>query len=184
MRRFAVCVLLFFLAGCSENKEINDGLELRTRLLQSRECSFSVCINVDYGQQLYNFSMDCIADQQGNIRFTVTEPETISGICGQISSDGGALMFDNVALDVGLLADNQLSPVSAPWILMNTLRSGCLTSACREDGMIRLSLDDRYEEDALHLDVWLDTDNLPQHADILHNGIRVLSLDVKNVVIV
>ncbi len=177
-------MLFLFLTGCSATNEMNTGLALRSRLLQAQSCSFSVCINVENREQLYGFSADCRVDPKGTVTFTVTEPDTISGISGVISAEGGKLTFDDTALDFGLLADDQLSPVSAPWILMNALRSGCITSACSEENGIRLSVDDGYEEDSLRLDIWLDSNNLPEHADILHNGRRILSLDVSNFVIV
>lgn len=184
MKRFAVCLLLLFLTGCSESKELNEGMQLRSRLLQAETCSFSLGVHAESGQQLYSFSMDCRADSSGNIAFTVTQPATISGISGKLSASGGAVTFDDTALDFPLQAENQLSPVSAPWILMNTLRSGYITSACREDGSVRLSMDDSFEEDALRLDIWLDEARLPGHADVLENGRRILSLDVSNFVIV
>lgn len=184
MKRFAVCLLLLFLTGCSESKEINEGMQLRSRLLQAENCSFSLCIDAEMDRQMYRFSMDCRADSSGNIDFTVTQPETISGISGKLSAAGGAVTFHDTALDFPLQAEHQLSPVSAPWVLMNTLRSGYITSACREEGSVRLSVDDSFEEDALRLDIWLDADQLPKHADVLENGRRILSLDVSNFVIV
>lgn len=183
MKRCAVCILFLLLTGCSENDELQAGMELRSKLLQASGCAFSVSAAADYGSELYSFSMDCTADRQGEIAFTVTQPESISGISGKLHSDSGELIFDNTALHFPLMADQQLSPVSAPWILLNTLRSGCITSACEEEGIIRLSVDDRYEEDALRLDIWLDEGQLPVHADILQEGRRILSLDVKNFVI-
>ena len=72
--------------------------------------------------------MDCKADSSGNLTFTVVKPETISGITGTLSGDGGNLTFDDTALHFELMAENQLSPVSAPWILIKTLRNGYITS--------------------------------------------------------
>ncbi len=184
MKRWAVCFLLLFLTGCSGDKEIDEGMKLRSRLLQAEKCSFSLCIDAESGEQLYAFSMDCIADSSGSISFTVTQPETIFGISGTLSSAGGAVTFNDTALDFQLHSEDQLSPVSAPWILMNTLRSGYIASACTEDGSVRLSVDDSFREDALRLDIWLDAAQLPEHADVLQNGRRVLSLDVSNFVIV
>ena len=77
------------------------------------------------------------------------------------------------------IADEQIAPVSAPWILIRTLRSGYITSACREEEKIRLSINDNYEEDSLRLDIWLDADNLPEHAEILFDGRKILSVNVR-----
>ena len=125
--------------------------------------------------------MDCTGDAQGNVTFRVRAPETISGISGKIDRQGGALTFDDTALYFNLLADEQLSPVSAPWVLMKALRGGYITSAGMEDGQLRVSVNDSYEEDALNLDVWLDDGDIPQRADICYAGKRILSLKLENV---
>ena len=110
----------------------------------------------------------------------MTAPETISGITGKIDSEGGKLTFDDVVLHFDLLTDEQLSPVSAPWILLKTLRGGYITSAGLEEEKIHLTVDDSYDDDALQLDIWLDEKDLPQRAEVLYDGRRILSLDVKS----
>ena len=97
-----------------------------------------------------------------------------------MDGEDGTLTFDDVALHFPLLADNQVTPVSAPWLLLKTLRSGCLTSGGTSGELIRLSIDDSYDDDALHLDIWLDSQNLPVKAEILFRERKVLSLDVTN----
>ena len=180
MKRLAVCLALLFLTGCSESSELREGIELRSRLLQASQCSFSVSIQADFGDTLSEFAMDCTGDEEGDLAFTVTAPESIAGISGTLSGSGGKLTFDDTALDFGYLADGELSPVSGPWIFLNTLRSGNITSACKEEEKIRLSVNDSYEEDALRLDIWLDESNLPVFADVLCNGRRILALTVRN----
>lgn len=176
-----VLVLLILLTGCSNaSKEIERGMALRSKLLKAESCAFDAAITADYGDKVYTFAMSCEGDSQGNLTFTVSEPETISGITGSISDSGGRLTFDDTALQFDLMADDQVTPVSAPWIFLKTLRSGCITSACMEDGMLRLSIDDSYDEDALHLDIWLGSGDLPVRAEILYDGRRILSLDVTN----
>ena len=63
---------------------------------------------------------------------------------------------------------------------MKTLRAGFITSAGSEEKMTRLSIDDRYEDDALHLDVWLEESGTPVKAEVLYRERRILSMDVKN----
>ena len=172
---------MVLLTGCSgPPEEMETGLQLRTRMLQASGCSFDATITADYGNQVHTFSMACAADSIGDISFTVTEPEPISGICGKLSGRGGELTFDDTVLAFELLADKQLSPISGPWIFLKTLRSGYLTSACKEDGQIRLSLDDSYEDEPVRVDIWLNYDNKPEHADVLHEGRRILTVAVAN----
>ena len=179
----SILLILFFLllSGCHRKPdEIQIAMELRSKLLQSDQCHFAANILADYGDKIHEFSMDCIADSNGNMTFTVLRPDSISGITGQLSKDGGKLTFDDVALHFGLMADEQISPISAPWILITTLQGGNIISACTEDGMIRLSIDDSYEEETMRLDIWLDEEKKPACADILYAGRRILSIDVAN----
>lgn len=185
MKKLALlAVLCLTLCGCSNtSREIDTGMALRSRLLKAESVSWDADITADYGDEFYTFSMGCRGDSQGNVSFTVTGPDTIAGISGSLGAQGGKLTFDDTALAFELLADHQLSPVSAPWILLTTLRSGCLTSACAEEDRIRLSIDDSYRDDALHLDIWLDSEDRPAQADILYGQRRILSLAIKNFVI-
>ena len=172
-------VALLF-TGCSgKNQELERGLRLREKLLKAESVSFQADISADYGDTLQLFSMVCQADDKGAIRFEVTAPDTISGITGSLSEEDGMLTFDDVALHFELLTDDQLSPVSAPWILLRTLRSGYLSSAGMEGEELRLTIHDSYEEDALQLDIWLDRQDIPQRADVLYDGKQILSLAVK-----
>ena len=156
-------------------------MALRTRLLQASSCTFDAEITADYGEMLHVFRMNCTADTQGSVSFRVTAPESIAGITGTLSKEGGALTFDDTALYFDLLADEQLSPISAPWVLIRALRGGYLTSAGVENELLRVSVNDSYDSDALNLDVWLNSEDMPQRADICYAGKRILSLKLENV---
>lgn len=177
----AIFLSLFLLSGCSsQNRELERGIQLRTQLLGSNCCSFDADITADYGDKVYSFSLQCQADNKGDIRFSVTKPDSIAGIQGTVDGTDGTLTFDDVALHFPLLADNQVTPVSAPWLLIKSLRSGYITSAGAGKELLRLSIDDSYADDALHLDIWLDPSNIPVQGEILFRERKILSLDVKN----
>ena len=78
------------------------------------------------------------------------------------------------------MADGQLAPVSAPWLLMKTLRSGYLTSAGMEGELLRITIDDRYEEDALTADIWIDSENCPVRGEFLWQGRSILTILVED----
>lgn len=181
MKRF-LCIFCFLvlLTGCAGSDDSMDrAMALRAKLL-AQSAAFDAVITADYGDKTYSFGASCSVDTQGALTFTVAEPQTIAGITGSISATGGKLTFNDQALAFELLADGQVTPVSGPWILMNTLRSGYLTSCGLEDSRIRLAIDDSYEDDALHLDIWLDENDLPARGEILWQGRRILSIEVKN----
>ena len=167
------------MSGCADaSNEIRRAMALRDRLL-SNGCSFEVDITADYGDKIHNFSVSCQADDRGDFSFSVIHPESIAGITGTIRDAVGNLTFDDTALCFSLLADDQITPVCAPWIFLKTLRSGYLTAAGAEEEGLWLTIDDSFEEDALHVDVWLDGEDMPVRGEILYDGRRILSLDVK-----
>ena len=180
MKRWTwILALLLTLAGCGfDNPELDRAMKLRTDMLASN-CEFQAKVTADYGDVIQTFSMACHSDTAGELTFTVTEPESIGGITGTVSEEGGRLTFDDQALAFELLADGQLSPVSGPWVLMKTLRGGYVTACGMEDGRLRLAVEDSYEDDALRLDIWLDENDLPLRGEILWDGRRVLTVEVE-----
>ena len=158
-------------------------MALRAKLLPA-SVSFDAEITADYGDAIHTFCVFCEGDNQGNLGFRVTSPETIADITGRIVSGEGKLTFRDTVLAFPLLAEDQLSPVSAPWVFYSTLRDGYLTSAGMEEDKLRLTIDDSYEEDALTVDIWLDAEDKPVRAEILYDGRRILTLRIENFTIV
>lgn len=182
MRRvFAVVLVLLTLCGCAGlDSEMDRVLSLRDRLLSGNGCSFKAVITADYSDKIYTFGMDCQADSAGAITFAVTAPETISGIYGIVSGEGGKLTFDDQALVFEMLADGQITPVSAPWLLVRTLRSGYINGCGKDGAGLHIQIDDSYQKDALRLDIWTDENDMPTRAEIVWNGRRIVSMDVEN----
>lgn len=180
-RLAAILMIAVLLTGCSGTDENMDRvLQLRQKMQTCQECGFTATITADYGEEICTFTMDCTMNDQGDVTFTVAEPESISGITGVVSDDGGDLTFDDQVLAFPVLADDQITPVSAPWVLMQTLRGGYIRSCSKTDNGLMVIIDDSYREDSLQLDIWLDEKDLPVDAEILWNGRRVLSLEVSN----
>ena len=184
MRWLAAVLILVMLTGCGgKHEELERAMDLRAKLLSSA-CTFDALVTADYGDQVQSFAMYCETDDQGNLGFRVTEPETISGITGRIEGGEGKLTFRDTVLTFPLLAEEQLSPVSAPWIFYSTLRGGYLTAAGMDEDLLWLTIDDSFEEDALTVDIWLDGEDIPVRAEILYDGRRILTLEIKNFQIV
>ena len=181
MKRYVVWIVsLFILAGCDHSsKELDAGMQLRSSILQSSGCTFTTEITADYGDRICQFTVINQMNDDGNLSFTLENPTTIAGISGRMTGEGGQIIFDEQALYFPLMADELLSPISAPWIMIKALRSGYLTSACIENGETRLSVDDTYGDDDLRLDIWLNNENNPTHVDILHDGRRILTMNVR-----
>ncbi len=179
-RLWGIPLILVLFNGClGDNDQLDRAMELRADLL-CHDCAFNAEISADYGDELYTFGVHCQGDSEGNLGFEVTSPETIAGIRGSTSHDTGKLIFADTALEFPLMADDQVTPVSAPYLLLKTLRGGYVRSVGEENELLRVTIDDSYEEDALQLDIWLNGENLPVRAEILYDGCRILTMEVRD----
>ena len=181
MKKATALLLVLFLAGCSaKNAAMERCLKLRTTLLAASACTFEADITADYGDKLHSFTLRCEADADGAVAFTVEKPQSIAGITGTVDGSDGALTFDETALYIPMLTDGQLTPVAAPWLLLKTLRAGCIVAVGQEGDGLLLSIDDSYDDDALRLDIRLDGNNIPTRAEVTYRERKILSLDVRN----
>lgn len=179
-RLAAMILVLILLSGCKGSEDsLNRAVALRDRVLRGDGCSFSATVTADYGEQIYIFKMDCKTDKEGNLSFTVTEPATIAGITGKITGTGGAITFDDKVLAFQTIADGLVTPVTAPWLFMKTLRSGYLKDAAETEQGFEISIDDSYAEESLQLRIRTAGD-LPAFAEIFWQGRRILTLTVEN----
>lgn len=154
-------------------------LEARSKL-QSAACRFRATVSADYGEMIHTFVLDCDGTEDGTVTFSVVAPESISGITGKLTGDSGFLTFDDEILAFNLLADGQLSPVSAPWVLLHTLRGGYLRYVSQTETGLRLTVDDSYADQAMQVEIWLDGEGRPMAAEILWQGRRILTMKVEN----
>ena len=181
MKWIALVLVLVLLTGCGvHHGELREVMDLRSRLLSARGCSFDAVVTAEYSDKTYTFTLSYTADNQGNVTFQVQEPETIAEITGSISAEGGKLTFDDQALAFELLADGQVTPVSAGYLLVKTLRSGYIRGCGVDGDETQVFIDDSYQEDALNLEIRLNGENLPVSAEILYQDRRFLSMEVKN----
>ena len=183
-RLTAILIVAVLLSGCDRsNMEMDRILQLRQKMQTCQECSFTANITADYGEEICTFSMNCVMNREGELVFTVVTPESISGITGTISDDGGNLTFDNQLLTFPVLADDLITPVSAPWVLMQTLRGGYIRSCSKTDDGMMAIINDSYQEDSLQLDIWFDDNDIPVGAEIFWEDRRILSLSVSNMML-
>lgn len=180
-RLTAIFIALVLFSGCStDESDIYRILHLRELVLSSDSCSFSLQITVDYPSESYNFAMDCTADSQGETNFIVTEPNSIAGITGQLSKDNGKLTFDDKYLVFSPLADGLITPVCAPWIFINTIRSGYIAGCTSYEDGLTVEFNDCYQQESLDLILMLDKSDMPFAAEIIWQGRRIVTIKVDN----
>lgn len=182
MRRIlTIPLLVLLLFGCSsKNDQVDKAMTLRQTLLQANGCTFDASVTADYSDMLYTFAMQCSVDQYGNLSFILTQPTSVAGVAGNITAESGALTFDEEVLAFNELADDQISPICAPWVFINTLRSGYIDACEKNENGYRICLDDSYKEECLQLDIWANQEFTPYAAEISWQGCRVLTMEVSN----
>lgn len=154
-------------------------MKLRSDLLACESCGFRAEITADYGDAIQEFTLQCEGRSDGTLGFEVLEPESIAGITGRFSGESGMLTFDDITLQFPLLADDQVTPVSAPWILLKTLLGGYLSACAMEEELLRLTVYDSYQEDALQMEIWLDGEDKPVQGEIYYGNRRILTLTIE-----
>ena len=179
-RLFTVFTAVFCLVGCSSKNSYMDELyQFRNDLLQSKDVSFEAEITADYGKEYYIFQVACNGDELGNLDFEVISPDTISGIQGNISREDGFLTFDNYVLAFDTMAEDRLTPVTAPWVVLKALRTGYITSCGRKDTGYSAVIRDTYEDDYLSIDLLFQGD-MPVYAEVFWNDARIISMNIIN----
>lgn len=173
--------VLVFLSGCGgkESGSVGEAMAFRTKLLSAQGCAFTGAITADYGDRSYSFTVDCEGDKDGNLDFSVTAPETIAGISGRVEAQGGKLTFDDTALDFGLLADGQVSPVTCPYFMVDAWRQAYLAAAGQTEDGLRVTFDTSFDASPLSVDLWLQ-DGMPTFCELAYDGRRILSMEIQN----
>ena len=168
-------ILVLFFTGCGQGNTPR-GMSLRQRMNDSNGCAFTAEVRAYIGKEEYVFSMDCECGNSDAVTFTVTAPESLSGITGELSSGSGSLTFDGQALAFPMLAQGTMSPMSSVWVLLQALRGGYLT----DEGKEGLTIDETYQGVPLRLSVTLDNEDMPTFTEIFQDGERILSLALTN----
>ncbi len=171
---------MLMIAGCSSKKDgQNDMLKLR-EVISGKEYAFLAIIHADFGDNTYDFKLDCQFDTAGSMTFSIVSPDTISGITGKIHSSGGELTFDDKAVAFHLLADGNISPVCAPWLAMRGVRSGFISSwGSEQDGKV-FTIDDTFEDLNVSFRVLVARDLQIKSVEIYWEDRCILSIAVEN----
>lgn len=184
-RLICVCMLMVSLWGCAGvQSEQALAMQLRDKLYKCESCSFTAVITADYTEEIYTFTMDCTVDAVGDMTFTVRQPESLQGIGGRIRDTGGELIFEDTFLAFPTIADGLLTPITTPWIVLRGLRSGYFSAFGKETEGILVQIDDSYQGQPLQIDILLSDAAIPQKAQVIWKGRRILSVEIESFTIV
>ena len=180
MRRLCVVLLVaLFLFGCSKTY-VDRGVELRNAFHGSKGVIFSTEITADYGDKLYTFIVRCTTDKNGTLSFVVVEPTSIADITGFVDETGGKITFDDRVLAFPSLADDLITPVSAPWLFVRAIRSGCIKGSDSLPGGAYIMIEDSFRDNMFEVVVACDQAGVPNGGEIIWEGRRIITLEIED----
>ena len=179
MRRIlSLCLLIVLLTGCGgEDSLLAQGIAFRSELISRGGCSFHAQITVDYGQEIQCFAVECESDGDGEVTFCVKEPDTIEGITGKMDGQEGTVTYDGLQLAFPLLANDRISPVSAPALMVECWLREYILSAGETEGICRVSYEKKINEKDLLIDTYFEN-HIPISAELCYNGYRIVNIKI------
>lgn len=141
-----LCVLMMTLlplGGCfgggEGQKALDAALTIRGEYLALTNFSTQVQLRADYGQRVYDYTLDVTASEQETV-LTVAAPDLVAGVTARLKAEESFLEYDGLCIETGALNENGLTPISAVPALLDAAREAYITSCCFEEtGLLRVN---------------------------------------------
>lgn len=136
-RGIPALLLMVILAACgggtggSPAEEL--ALAVRGEYLDMTACTAVLDVTADYGQRVYDYTIDVSYVKEGESVLTVTAPEEIAGVTARINRESVVLEYDGVRWETGDLDGNGMSPVDAVPVVLEYAREGFMAECGMED---------------------------------------------------
>lgn len=177
---WVLLVIVLCLSGCAKTKQpTQKALDFRAGLMNAGSCSFLADIVADYGERTYAFTVEAEHSPQ-ETKLTVVSPEEISGISAIVSENGAQIVFDGLELDFGELANGYVSPVSVPWLLGQCWVGEYISCAGADGEYEKVTYLRGYNDAELTVDTWFTKENIPVYAEIIYDGRRCLTVQIRD----
>ena len=183
MRRFLGFALLLCLCltACGDSKadrSMQQAVDFRTALMSAEGCVFLAEVSADFGEKIYEFTLQCDYTPDDSAALTVTAPEMIAGIEATVSADGAKVTFDDTELDFGRLANGRVAPMALPWLLGRAWSSEYIGSAGKDGENTLMTCLMGYGDEEITVETWLDENSVPIRCDVSCDGVRCLAVTI------
>ena len=184
MRRLFACVLMMtLLAACAPAGETPEdaAFHLQERYRAMAGFSATVDLTAEYGDRVYDFTVDALCRKDGETVLTITAPELIAGITARLAEGETVLEYDGAALSLGDLDGEGLTPVSAiPELFRQAAMGWMAQCAWADEGQTQLQAlcRDPEAEEGTGTEFLMLFDRgtfAPIRAELSRDGVRVLT---------
>ena len=156
-------LLCLILAACGEEPSYDEeALRLRTDYLAMQSCQGTAEITADYGQRVYDYTVDFSWQREGEAVITIKSPQEVAGITARLGNGESQMEFDGVALETGPLSEDGFAPGDCIPAMIEAIQTGYIAQSGEEerDGITCLRLQIRNPDNPVgtgrELSIWLD----------------------------
>lgn len=177
-------LLAVLLCGCGGAQTDGEAVRAHFDALPGFEAHLKILS--DLGQSVLEYEMDYVYNKEDTDSFTITAPESLSGIGGTIAGTDSAsftLQYDGLSLDDAMPQRTGLTPADAMFCLLDDLRTGEPAQVWSESAsgteLAVLKYEYDSEDGKIEKQVWLTRQGLqPVYAELYADGTRVLTIQV------
>ncbi len=178
-----ICVpmmTLCLLTACGSGEETTD---VRAAYREMEGCTMEAAVTCDQAGAVWEATLNCTYDPEGESTVEVLEPETIAGIRAVLEPEELRLEYEDICLNAGTLSAQEISPASCLPRLMSALRDGWLLEENTEEwngiSCRRLTMDQTGSDGGKILStVWLqEADGTPLRGEIAVDGEIILTAE-------
>ena len=131
--RMIPLLLCLCVCGCVGEQGDNDlTLQLRADFLSRTGCAGTMDLTADYGQRVYEYTVDFSETEEDGLSMVITAPEEVAGITARITDGQTALEYDGLQLETGPLNSDGLSPMDALSAFFTAMESGYMAETGSE----------------------------------------------------
>lgn len=170
-----IVICLVMLCGCGNNAEASFN-QFVLQVGAADEIEFTAKVRAEYADKTAEFKLDYEQDENG-AEIEIVEPELVAGIKAHVAPESTMLEYDGVILDIGMLTDSDLSPMSALPMLANAMRDGHVDIVWTEDDMLAARL---IPSDDITVTLWLNSELTPINAEISYKESTVVFIEISD----
>jgi hypothetical protein len=163
--------------GGKANDPLQTALNFRTELLAHGGCTFELEARAETGEdRLWELSLACALDAEGNGSVTILAPESVAGITAVMEDGKSSLRYEDVRLGLGTLPGTELVPAAAPGRLVRAWAGDWIASAGQEaQGLLAC-----YEDGSITARTWFNAENRPVRAELAVEGKTLFQAEIRN----